>query len=211
MTAAGDSIWIRLMPATFVLLWSTGFIGAKFGLPYAEPFTILFYRMLLTLVFLGALILILKPLWPRSRKQVLHLGVTGLLVHGAYLGGVFYAIEAGMPAGLTALVVGLQPLLTGVTMVLLLDERLTGRVWLGLLLGLAGVILVLGGEAGAGFCRALRRFSAVGSSMCGGRALRNFHGNALSEALLWGHGSSHRYLYPVLRSSCPLWHSRRQF
>ncbi|WP_404367174.1 DMT family transporter [Marinobacter sp.] len=141
--ATGDSIWIRLMPVTFVLLWSTGFIGAKFGLPYAEPFTLLFYRMLLTLLCLGGLILILKPLWPRSWKQAVHLGVTGLLVHGAYLGGVFYAIEAGMPAGLTALVVGLQPLLTGMTMVLLLNERLTGRVWLGLLMGLAGVILVL--------------------------------------------------------------------
>lgn len=144
MTATtGDSIWIRLMPATFVLLWSTGFIGAKFGLPYAEPFTLLFYRMLLTLLCLGGLALAINARWPASWRQAGHLAVTGVLVHGAYLGGVFTAIDAGMPAGLTALVVGLQPLLTGVLAVLVLKEKVSGRVWLGLLLGLAGVVLVL--------------------------------------------------------------------
>ncbi|MDX1635705.1 MAG: DMT family transporter [Marinobacter sp.] len=143
-TTSEDTIWIRLMPATFVLLWSTGFIGAKFGLPYAEPFTLLFYRMLLSLLCLGLLALAISARWPASWRQAGHLAVTGLLVHGAYLGGVFTAIEAGMPAGLTALVVGLQPLLTGVLTVLVLKEPVSGRVWLGLLLGLVGVILVLG-------------------------------------------------------------------
>ncbi|WP_228704320.1 DMT family transporter [Marinobacter daqiaonensis] len=131
------------MPATFVLLWSTGFIGAKFGLPYAEPFTLLFYRMLLTLMCLGLLALALRARWSGSWRQAGHLAVTGLLVHGAYLGGVFTAINAGMPAGLTALVVGLQPLITGVLAVLVLKETVSGRVWTGLLLGLAGVVLVL--------------------------------------------------------------------
>ncbi len=144
MTLASDSIWLRLMPVTFVLLWSTGFIGAKFGLPYAEPFTLLFYRMLLTLTCLAVLMAFLKPSWPASLRQALHLGVTGLLVHGVYLGGVFSAIEAGMPAGLTALVVGLQPLLTGVLAVLVFREQIGARVWLGLLMGLAGVVMVLG-------------------------------------------------------------------
>ena len=132
----------RLTPVVFVWLWSTGFIGAKYGLPYAEPFTLLLYRMLITLLLLGLLAIWLKSSWP-SPRLAMHTAVTGLLVHGFYLGGVFYAIQGGMPAGVAALIVGLQPLVTALAAVLLLREDVLLRQWLGLLLGLVGVGMVL--------------------------------------------------------------------
>ena len=101
-----------LMPLLFVLLWSTGFIGAKFGLPYVEPLTFLCTRYLLVIVLMAALAFISRAPWPRSAAQYVHIGITGVLVHGIYLGGVFIAISHGLPAGVTSLVVGLQPLLT---------------------------------------------------------------------------------------------------
>lgn len=124
------------MPLLFVVLWSTGFIGAKFGLPYAEPFTFLFIRFALTLALLVPLAHWLSGEWPRGARLWGHIAVSGLLVHGAYLGGVFYGIYLGMPAGLASLLVGLQPLLTAGLAGPLLGERLGGRQWLGL--GLAG-------------------------------------------------------------------------
>lgn len=153
MTTSQDSLSIRLMPVLFVWLWSTGFIGAKYGLPYAEPFTLLAIRMVLTLIALAGLALVIRSHWPQP-KEAAHTALVGVLIHGLYLGGVFYAIEGGMPAGLASLIVGLQPLLTSAVAVLLLGERLSGRQWLGLGMGLGGVVLVLweklGGVA-AGF------------------------------------------------------------
>lgn len=131
-----------LVPALFVWLWSTGFIGAKYGLPYAEPFTLLLIRMLITLVLLAGLAWLLKTRWPGWRGAG-HLAVTGLLVHGCYLGGVYYAIQGGMPSGIVSLIVGLQPLVTAAAAVVFLREGVSGRQWLGLLLGLVGVTLVL--------------------------------------------------------------------
>ncbi|HET8800941.1 MAG TPA: DMT family transporter [Marinobacter sp.] len=130
------------VPALFVWLWSTGFIGAKYGLPYAEPFTLLLIRMVLTLVLLMGLAWVLKTRWPGWRGAG-HLAVTGLLVHGCYLGGVYYAIQGGMPSGIISLIVGLQPLVTTAAAVLVLKESVTGRQWLGLAFGLVGVTLVL--------------------------------------------------------------------
>nr|WP_083006698.1 DMT family transporter [Halomonas sp. GT] len=140
------SLGLAAMPGLFVLLWSTGFIGAKFGLPYAEPFTFLFIRFVLTLMLLIPLTWLMRIAWPSSPVLWLHIGVSGLLVHGTYLGGVFYGIYLGMPAGLAALLVGLQPLLTAACAGPLLGERLTTRQWLGLLLGLVGICLVLGSK-----------------------------------------------------------------
>ena len=140
---------VRMMPVVFVGLWSTGFIGAKYGLPYAEPFTLLLYRMLATLVLLAALAAWYRPVWP-STRALLHTAVTGLLVHGLYLGGVFYAITGDMPAGLVALIVGLQPLVTAIAAVLVLSEKVSGRQWFGLSLGLLGVGLVLLEKMGGG-------------------------------------------------------------
>src|SRR3954468_9390757 len=132
-------------PGVFVLLWASGFIGAKLGLPYAEPLTFLTVRMSAVVVLLGLIILLTRPVWP-SRMAVLHSAVTGLLVHGAYLGGVFVAMDHGLPAGYAALVVSLQPVLTSTLANRLLGERVTAPQWAGLGLGLAGVYLVVHGR-----------------------------------------------------------------
>ncbi|MHB0776288.1 DMT family transporter [Halomonas sp. WWR20] len=145
-----QTLWLASMPAFFVLLWSTGFIGAKFGLPYAEPFTFLFIRFALTLLVLLPLMWGLKAQWPASLALWGHVAVTGLLVHAVYLGGVFYAIDLGLPAGLASLLVGLQPLLTAALALPLLGERLSRWQWLGLLLGLIGITLVLSGKLAPG-------------------------------------------------------------
>ncbi|WP_231517044.1 DMT family transporter [Marinobacterium lacunae] len=134
----------QIVPLLFVLLWSTGFIGARFGLPYIEPFNFLFIRMLLTLVVFAGLILVLRSRWP-NRHQALHQMVVGSLVHAGYLGGVFAAIRWQMPAGVTSLIVGLQPLLTAVLAWVIWQQRLRLLQWLGLALGLLGVVLVLAG------------------------------------------------------------------
>ncbi|CAA7613814.1 DMT family transporter [Magnetospirillum sp. SS-4] len=149
MTARG---WTSAMPGVFVLLWSTGFIGAKYGLPYAEPFTFLTLRFVIVVLLLGAVVAARDTVWPRDPRLIAHLGVSGLLVHAAYLGGVFGAIRAGVPAGLVALVAGLQPLLTASVAGRFLGETVGGRQWLGLCLGLVGVAMVLSTRlTGVGF------------------------------------------------------------
>lgn len=142
--SAQTPLFVRAMPALFVLLWSTGFIGAKFGLPYAEPFTFLFIRFAAVLVLLAPLAIAARGSWRGGWRAAAHQLVTGALVHGIYLGGVFWAIAQGLSAGVAALVVGLQPLLTAVAVGPLLGERVTGRQWLGLVLGLSGVGMVVG-------------------------------------------------------------------
>jgi drug/metabolite transporter (DMT)-like permease len=132
-------------PLLFVLLWSSGFIGAKLGLPYAEPMTFLSIRMSAVVALLGLLILATRPPWP-SRAGALHSLVVGLLMHGCYLGGVFVSIAYHLPTGLAALVVSLQPILTATMANRLLGERVVARQWVGLLLGVAGVYLVVQGR-----------------------------------------------------------------
>ena len=144
----------RLAPAfplLFVVLWSTGFIGARLGLPHSEPLTFLFVRYLLVVALLLALSLLSKAPWPAQPRDWFHIGVAGLLIHGVYLGGVFIAISMGLPSGVAALVVGLQPLLVAVGAGLFLHETVVRRQWLGLVLGLAGVALVLANKLGTGF------------------------------------------------------------
>lgn len=133
-------------PLLFVFLWSTGFIGAKFGLPYASPLSFLLLRYLLVIGLMLGIALLFRAPWPREPRQWLHIGVSGLLVHGLYLGGVFSAIGHGLPAGITSLIVGLQPILTALGAGLWLGERVTRWQWLGLALGLFGVSLVLSGK-----------------------------------------------------------------
>lgn len=146
----GQEAWVAAMPALFVVLWSTGFLGAKFGLPYAEPFTFLSIRFVLVILLLTAVAGLMRARWPGMRLAG-HLAVTGILVHGIYLGGVFAAIDHGLPSGLTALVVGLQPVLTALVAGRWLGERVTGRQWLGLVLGLAGITMVVSAKmTGAG-------------------------------------------------------------
>ncbi|MBP2315811.1 DMT family transporter [Azospirillum soli] len=139
----GRPDWVRLMPGVFVLLWSTGFIGAKYGLPYAEPLTFLLVRLALVAAVLGVVALVTRAPWPKTWAEAGRIALAGLLVHGVYLSGVFCAIAKGMPAGVTSLIVGLQPLLTAALSGPLLGERVTARQWGGLLLGLAGVALVV--------------------------------------------------------------------
>ena len=140
-----------LVPLLFVVLWSTGFIGAKLGLPDCEPLTLLTLRYAAVLVLMGAVALLTRAPWPASRTQWLHIGISGLLVHAVYLGGVFTAIRLGLPAGVTALVVGLQPVLTALGAGLFLRERVRATQWAGLALGLAGVVLVVAHKvAGSG-------------------------------------------------------------
>ncbi len=145
------------MPVVFVLIWSTGFIVAKFGLPYAPPLTFLAIRYLLSIVCFLAWTALAKAAWPQGRAQWLHLGVTGVLMHAGYLGGVWIAVKGGMGSGLAALIVGLQPVLTAlwVSWIASVDtgqneQKVTPRQWLGLALGLGGLLLVVSRKFGSG-------------------------------------------------------------
>ncbi len=133
---------IRAAPLTFVFLWSTGFISAKYGLPYAEPLTFLFARMGLVVVVLAAVVVAMRvPL--TTPVEAWHSLVAGFLVQVLYLGGVFVALSQGVPAGISALIPGLQPILTATLAGRFLGERVTALQWGGLALGFIGVLLVL--------------------------------------------------------------------
>jgi drug/metabolite transporter (DMT)-like permease len=142
-TASRRPLWQGFMPPLFVLLWASGFVVTKLGVAFAEPFTFLFYRFAVaTLLLLGIALATGAP-WPRSRRYIGHIAVVGLLLQASYLGGVYAAIDLGIPAGISALIVGMQPVLTAVAVGPLLGERVSARQWLGLALGFAGIMLVL--------------------------------------------------------------------
>jgi drug/metabolite transporter (DMT)-like permease len=142
MKETWDNLAARAAPAVFVVLWSSGFIGTKYALSGAEPLTFLTIRMSYVVVLLAIIIAIWRPKWP-SLREAGHSMVAGLLIHGIYLGGVSIAIYHGVPAGLSALIPGLQPILTSTLANRWLGERVTLLQWGGLLLGLVGVLLVL--------------------------------------------------------------------
>jgi drug/metabolite transporter (DMT)-like permease len=146
---AGGAILIRAMPLVFVLLWSTGFIVARYGMPLAPPMTFLALRYSFSILCLLLWIMLAGISWPSTRIQWLHLSVTGLLMHGGYLGGVWAAVKAGMGSGLIALIVGLQPVLTAFWLSFT-GGHVTRRQWAGLLLGFAGLVLVVSRKLGAG-------------------------------------------------------------
>lgn len=146
---APHALWLAAMPGVFVVLWSTGFIGAKFGLPYIEPLTFLGIRFAIVAAILTAVAWIAAAPWPRG-SQIGHQVVAGLLLHSVYLGGVFASIHHGVEAGVSALITGIQPLLVALAAGPLLRETVTARQWLGFLLGLAGVILVVWEKLGLG-------------------------------------------------------------
>jgi drug/metabolite transporter (DMT)-like permease len=150
-----EKLAARAAPAIFVVLWSTGFIGTKYVLHSAEPLTYLAIRMALVVALMALIVAVARPPWP-GRSGVGHSIVAGLLVHGFYLGGTAIAIAHSIPAGLSALIPGLQPILTSTLANRWLGERVTPLQWMGLLLGLAGVVLILHGrpmtgEAGWGW------------------------------------------------------------
>lgn len=136
------SIWVRVMPLVFVLIWSTGFIVARYGMPHAPPMTFLSLRFVGSLLCFSLWVAVARPAWPANRQQWLHLAVTGALMHAGYLGGVWVAVKAGMGSGVSALVVGLQPVLTAVWLAGT-GGQVTRRQWVGLGLGLAGLVLVV--------------------------------------------------------------------
>ena len=133
---------ITTAPVVFVVLWSTGFIGARYGLPYIEPLTFLSVRMAIVVVLLSVIAVIGRARVPTG-IEVVHSFVAGSLVHGLYLGGVFTAISQGVPAGISALIPGLQPILTSTIANRFMGEKVSPMQWLGLGLGLIGVVLVL--------------------------------------------------------------------
>lgn len=156
VVAAGARGWARAMPWVFVLIWSTGFIVARYGMPHAPPFTFLSLRYALSVLCFGVWIALAKAPWPASRTQWRHLAVTGVLMHAGYLGGVWAAVRLGLGAGTVALLVGLQPLLTAVWLTARggdaadTSHTIAPLQWLGLLLGLAGLALVVWRKLGAG-------------------------------------------------------------
>lgn len=137
----------RFVPTAFVLLWSTGFIGARYAMPWAEPFTFLAARFVLAFLLLGALALVIGA--RRANRQIaLHAIIAGALMHGVYLGGVFWAIHQGLPAGIAALIAGLQPLVTALVAGKILGEEVQPRHWAGLGAGFAGIVIVLSPQLG---------------------------------------------------------------
>src|SRR3954451_10718215 len=150
-----EALTARAAPILFVLLWSTGFIGTKYVINNADPLTYLAIRMAFVVGLMGIIVAIARPKWP-DRIGIAHSVVAGILVHGFYLGGTAIAIAHSIPAGLSALIPGLQPILTSTLANRWLGERVTAIQWAGLLLGLAGVVLILhnrpmSGDAGWGW------------------------------------------------------------
>ena len=144
-----ENLAARAAPAIFVVLWSTGFVATKYVLRDADPLTYLSIRMALVVGLMAVIVAIARPPWP-DRRGIGHSIVAGLLVHGFYLGGTAIAIAHSIPAGLSALIPGLQPILTSTLANRWLGERVTPLQWTGLLLGLAGVVLILHGRPMSG-------------------------------------------------------------
>lgn len=148
------SVLVRAMPALFVLIWSTGFIVARYGMPYSPPFKFLAIRYALSILFFIPWIAVMRVRWPDTRDQWVHLSVTGILMHAGYLGGVWAAVKAGMGSGLSSLIVGIQPVLTAVWLSLAQGpsgtHRVSRRQWLGLFLGFIGLALVVSRKFGQG-------------------------------------------------------------
>ncbi|GHG06390.1 DMT family transporter [Thalassotalea marina] len=190
----------RYIPAFFVLLWSTGFIGTKMGLPYASAGDFLSIRALANVVIIFIILLVIKA--PKlNRKQILHAGVTGTLIHGAYLGGVFCAIELGIPAGLTAIIVGLQPLLTALLAIAVFNATVTRVQWLALFFGFVGLVLVLGSSLTltgiSAFAITFTLVALVGITIGTMYQKRFCQGQALLPSVFWQYVASLLVFLPI--------------
>ena len=142
-----NQLWIlRFAPALFVFLWSTGFIGAKYGMSGAEPFTYLTLRFFIAFVLIAFIACLFRAVWPVRRTEYVHHAVVGCLVQGVYLGGVFAAVYHGLPAGVSAIIVGLSPLVTALAAWAWLGEGINRVNVVGLLLGFVGLLCVIGGD-----------------------------------------------------------------
>ncbi|KWT72725.1 putative amino-acid metabolite efflux pump [Variovorax sp. WDL1] len=149
VAAPASSGWVRAMPAVFVLIWSTGFIVARYGMPYAPPLKFLAVRYALSVLCFLVWVWAARARWPLERAQWGHLAVTGILMQAGYLGGVWAAVRAGMGSGLVALLVGIQPVLTAVWLSMH-GGAISRRQWAGLALGFAGLVLVVLRKLGQG-------------------------------------------------------------
>lgn len=134
----------RFAPYIFVLLWSTGFVGAKYGLPYADPFIFLALRLFIAAIILFGIAMVMKAPIVLTRSQIKNSALIGIFLHAAYLGGVFFAISKGVSAGTAAVITSIQPVLVSLLAIKILNEKLRGKQIFGLVLGLCGVVLVLG-------------------------------------------------------------------
>jgi drug/metabolite transporter (DMT)-like permease len=148
-SSESQSAWLRAMPIVFVLIWSTGFIVARYGMPYAPPMKFLALRYALSLLCFAVWVLLARVKLPGSRTQWLHLAAVGVLVHAGYLGGVWTAVKLGMGSGLSSLIVGLQPVLTALWMSYI-GGKVSTRQWGGLTLGFIGLLLVVSTKLGHG-------------------------------------------------------------
>lgn len=146
---ASASALLRAMPIVFVLIWSTGFIVARYGMPSSPPMKFLAVRYALSVTCLLSWVMVARISWPSTSRQWMHLSITGVLMHGVYLGGVWSAVKLGMGAGLTSLLVGLQPLLTAVWLSSQ-GDRVSVVQWSGLMLGLLGLGMVVSAKLGQG-------------------------------------------------------------
>lgn len=185
----------RFYPALFVFLWSTGFIGAKYGLPYAEPLSFLLLRYALVIVLMAAAAVISGAQWPKGISAYAHLAVAGILMQAIYLGGVFLAIKQGLPAGMVSLLVGLQPLLTAVLAIAVLGEAVSRRQWVGLVLGITGTVLVLSGRIEGGFA-----LTGVWPALCAllGITLGSLYQKRFCPHFDWRTGSAVQFLAAAL-------------
>lgn len=154
------SAWVRAMPAIFVLIWSTGFIVARYGMPHSPPMKFLAMRYVLSVACFLLWASLARAAWPADRRQVGHLAITGVLMHAGYLGGVWAAVKSGMGAGLVALLVGLQPVLTALW-IASRGHAVGPRQWGGLALGLTGLVLVVWQKLGLGEVNPLNTALAI--------------------------------------------------
>jgi len=190
-----NKLAITAAPMLFVLLWSTGFIGARFGLPYIEPMTFLAVRMAFVVLIMAAIALIGGARWPLG-PEIGHSLVAGALVHGLYLGGVFTAISQGMPAGISALIPGLQPILTSTIANRYMGETVTRLQWLGLVLGLIGVALVLHDRAIVDAGSAVGWIASFGSLV--GITLGTLYQKRYCGRIDWRTGNTVQYIGALL-------------
>lgn len=186
-----SNVAVAAAPILFVLLWSTGFIGTRFGLPYIEPMTFLAVRFT-AVVALMAIIAIVSGAPLLSRADIGHSFVSGLLVHGVYLGGVFLAIAQGVPAGISALIPGLQPILTSTIANRFMGEKVTVQQWIGLVLGLGGVALVLHDRQMLAEASVLGWIASVVSLI--GITLGSLYQKRFSGGIDWRSGNTIQYL-----------------
>ena len=191
MQISPQTLAVSAAPMLFVFLWSTGFITAKYALPYAEPLTFLSLRMALVIALLAAIVAVVRPRWP-SRIEMVHSAVIGALVHVLYLGGVFVAISQGVPAGISALIPGLQPVVTSTIASRWLGERVAPRQWFGLALGVVGVLIVLHERALVGEATPLGWIAAFLSLI--GISLGSMYQKRHSAAIDWRAGNLFQYL-----------------